>query len=311
MLELGSINSQMNKTVGIHENFQAVSVARRAQESIGKNLLGQTFPHVNVDLKLTLFSEVEHKWKTSWFDYAMEQLSELDRENVAEGYPPVSDNKKNTAKQILIKLNSLGIESSLIVYSTMESEVAIRLKSNDFSLLILIINENEIETYYSFFNGDTEISSDTAPFENFYYFLMTQLVRLGKSCFMQFSRMWVVSPEKEKRRLIFRPDAKNQSLLEFGKKNLDLLQEKSLVMANATQHRIHLVALGSSQIVANKQYVNLDMQDNRLIRLSSLEQMPQPALLAKSENLRNQSLRDFANGPQKISTNLGPVVSLI
>ena len=301
MLELGYNNSQINKTVGVHGNFQELSASMRAQESIGKDLSGQTFSRVSVNLKLPLFPEVEHKWKTSWFDYAMEQLSELDRENAAEGYPPISDNIKDTAKQILNELNSLGIESSSIVYSTMEGEIAISMKSKNFSLLILVINEKKVETYSSFFNGDTEISSDTAPFKNFYYFLMTQLARHGETYFKQSSHIWMPSPEKEKQHWFLQTNARNQSSLEIDTKNSDLLRDKSSILTNTTQHRISLATLGSFQIVETKQSVALDVPDNRLSCLSLRKQTPQPALLARNENLRIQSLLDFASrGPRTL-----------
>lgn len=126
-------------------------------------------------------SENQRKRKTGWIDDLLKQLCELDEEIAEEGYPPVSDNAKLTAKQILVELDSLGINPPTIVYSTMDGEIAISSKSQNYSFLILIVDEENIESYSSFFNSDTECNKYTAPFKDFFDYLKTRLHQLDET----------------------------------------------------------------------------------------------------------------------------------
>ena len=58
----------------------------------------------------SLISGVKYKWKTSWIDDAIKQLGEIDEEIAEEGFPPINDNAKKTAKKILNILNLEGME---------------------------------------------------------------------------------------------------------------------------------------------------------------------------------------------------------
>ena len=67
---------------------------RMPQESIGKVLSRQTSMHKNTNMNSSLFSEGQHRWKTSWIDDAIKQLGEIDEEIAEEGYPSINDNTK-------------------------------------------------------------------------------------------------------------------------------------------------------------------------------------------------------------------------
>ncbi len=175
-----------NKTdFAIPENTQSKSALSWAQESIRKVLSRQTSMHENVELDLLLFSKGQHKWKTSWMDDAIKQLGELDEEIAEEGYPSINDKTKRTARKILDILNSEGMESSPFVYPTIEGEIEINFKSGNYSLVILVISEKNVETYSSFFNSNTEYHSYTAPFKEFNDFIVSQLRILRTTSLLQ------------------------------------------------------------------------------------------------------------------------------
>lgn len=125
-------------------------------------------------------SENQHNRETRWIDEAIRELCEIDEEIAEDGLPPIKDSAKLLAKRVLVKLDTMGIDNSPYVYPTMDGEIAIDFKSQIYSLLILIINENNIESYSSFFNSDTEYNNFTAPFEDFFDFMKTQLHRLNE-----------------------------------------------------------------------------------------------------------------------------------
>ena len=133
----------------------------------------------------SLFSEGQHRWKTSWIDDAIKQLGEIDEEIAEEGYPSINDNTKKTAKKILDVLNSEGMEYDPVVYPTTEGEIAIDFRSRNYSMLILVINEKSFETYSSVFNGATEYHSFTPPFKEFNDFIVSQLQALRKTLLSQ------------------------------------------------------------------------------------------------------------------------------
>ena len=132
-----------------------------------------------------LFSEDQHKLKTSWIDDAIKQLGELDEEVAEEGYPSINGSIKKTARKILDILNSEGMECAPFVYPTTEGEIEINLKSRNYSLVILVISNKNVETYSSLFSSDTECHSFTAPFKEFNDFIVSQLRALGKTSFSQ------------------------------------------------------------------------------------------------------------------------------
>lgn len=125
-------------------------------------------------------SENQHNRETRWIDEEIRELCEIDEEIAEDGLPPIKDSAKLLAKRVLVKLDTMGIDNSPYVYPTMDGEIAIDFKSQNYSLLILIINKNNIESYSSFFNSDTEYNSFTAPFEDFFDFMKTQLHRLNE-----------------------------------------------------------------------------------------------------------------------------------
>ena len=125
-------------------------------------------------------SENQHNRETRWIDEEIRELCEIDEEIAEDGLPPIKDSAKLLAKRVLVKLDTMGIDNSPYVYPTMDGEIAINFKSQNYSLLILIINKNNIESYSSFFNSDTEYNSFTAPFEDFFDFMKTQLHRLNE-----------------------------------------------------------------------------------------------------------------------------------
>ena len=126
-------------------------------------------------------SENQHNRETRWIDEAIRELGEIDEEIAEDGLPPIKDSAKLLAKRVLVKLDTIGIDNSPYVYPTMDGEIAIDFKSQNYSLLILIINENNIESYSSFFGGDTEYNNFTAPFKDFFDFMKTQLHRLNET----------------------------------------------------------------------------------------------------------------------------------
>jgi len=126
-------------------------------------------------------SENQHNRETRWIDGAIKELCEIDEEIAEDGLPPIKDSAKLLAKRVLVKLDTMGIDNSPYVYPTMDGEIAIDFKSQNYSLLILIINKNNIESYSSFFNSDTEYNNFTAPFEDFFDFMKTQLHRLNET----------------------------------------------------------------------------------------------------------------------------------
>ena len=132
-----------------------------------------------------LFSEDQHKLKTSWIDDAIKQLSELDEEIAEEGYPSINDSMKKTARKILDILNSEGMEYAPFVYPTTEGEIEINIKSRNYSLVILVISEKYVETYSSLFNNATECHNFTAPFKEFNDFIVSQLRALRKTSLSQ------------------------------------------------------------------------------------------------------------------------------
>ena len=132
-----------------------------------------------------LFSEDQHKLKTSWIDDAIKQLGELDGEIAEEGYPSINGSIKKTAKKILDILNSEGMEYAPFVYPTTEGEIEISIKSRNYSLVILVISEKNVETYSSLFNNSTECHSFTAPFKEFNDFIVSQLRALRKTSLSQ------------------------------------------------------------------------------------------------------------------------------
>ena len=165
----------------IPENIRAENALSWAQESVRQSWHRQASQQEIIYWKLPLISDVKHKWKTSWFDDAIKELGEIDEEIVEEGYPSINDNTKETAKQILIDLNTLKIESSPYVYPTIEGEIAIDFKSKNYSILILVINEKIVETYSSFYDSDTEYHKYTIPFENIFDFTISQLRALREA----------------------------------------------------------------------------------------------------------------------------------
>ena len=126
-------------------------------------------------------SENQHNRETRWIDEAIRELCKIDEEIAEDGLPPIKDSAKLLAKRVLVKLDTMGIDNSPYVYPTMDGEIAIDFKSQNYSLLILIINENNIESYSSFFNSDTECNSFTAPFKDFFDFMKTQLHGLNET----------------------------------------------------------------------------------------------------------------------------------
>ena len=126
-------------------------------------------------------SKNRYKSKSRWFDEAIKQFCEIDEEIAEDGLPPIKDSAKLLAKRVLVKLDTMGIDNSPYVYPTMDGEIAIDFKSQNYSLLILIINKNNIESYSSFFNSNTEYNSFTAPFEDFFDFMKTQQHRLNET----------------------------------------------------------------------------------------------------------------------------------
>lgn len=110
-----------------------------------------------------------------WLDEALQELSELDAECAEEGFPPISDAMKETARNLLSDLHAMGIESSAFVYATMEPEISIDFKGQDFSLLILVRDGTSIEVYSSFLEGDTQIDKYAAPFKDFLDWLKMRL----------------------------------------------------------------------------------------------------------------------------------------
>ena len=126
-------------------------------------------------------SKNQNKRKSRWIDEAIRELCEIDEEIAEDDLPPIKDSAKLLAKRVLVKLDTMGIDNSPYVYPTMDGEIAIDFKSQNYSLLILIINKNNIESYSSFFNSDTEYNNFTAPFEDFFDFMKTQLHRLNET----------------------------------------------------------------------------------------------------------------------------------
>ena len=126
-------------------------------------------------------SENQHNRETKWIDEAIRELGGIDEEIAEDGLPPINDSAKLLAKRVLVNLDTMGIDNSPYVYPTMDGEISIDFKSQNYSLLILIINENNIESYSSFFNSDTECNNFTAPFEDFFDFMKTQLHRLNET----------------------------------------------------------------------------------------------------------------------------------
>ena len=180
------MNFSMNKTEFENpENFQAKSATLWAQESNGKDLSRQNSLYENFKMYSSLISDVKQKFKTFWIDDAMKQLGEVDEEIAEEGYPSISDNTKKTAKKILDILNSEGMEHAPFVYPTTEGEIEINLKSRNYSLVILVISEKNVETYSSLFNGATECHSFTPPFKEFNDFIVSQLLALRKTSLSQ------------------------------------------------------------------------------------------------------------------------------
>ena len=176
----------MNETnFRIPDNPQSKSATLWAQESNGKDLSRQSSLYENVKMYSLLISGVKYKWKTSWIDDAIKQLGEIDEEIAEEGFPPINDNAKKTAKKILNILNSEGMEYAPFVYPTTEGEIEINLKSRNYSLVILVISEKNVETYSSLFNSATECHSFTPPFKKFNDFIVSQLRALRKTSLSQ------------------------------------------------------------------------------------------------------------------------------
>ena len=126
-------------------------------------------------------SENQHTRETRWIDEAIRELGEIDEEIAEDGLPPIKDSVKLLAKRVLVKLDTMGIDNSPYIYPTMDGEIAIDFKSQNYTLLVLIINENNIESYSSFFNSNTEYNSFTAPFEDFFDFMKTQQHKLNET----------------------------------------------------------------------------------------------------------------------------------
>ena len=126
-------------------------------------------------------SKNRYKSKSKWFDEAIKQFCEIDEEIAEDGLPPIKDSAKLLAKRVLVKLDTMGIDNSPYIYPTMDGEIAIDFKSQNYTLLVLIINENNIESYSSFFNSNTEYNSFTAPFEDFFDFMKTQQHKLNET----------------------------------------------------------------------------------------------------------------------------------
>ena len=84
-----------------------------------------------------------------WMPNALAQLSQVDEEAVAEGYPSISDVATRSAERLLFALGDSPIAPA--VYPSMDGEVAIYFKSPvaTAALLILVNNHGEAGCYAS------------------------------------------------------------------------------------------------------------------------------------------------------------------
>ena len=84
-----------------------------------------------------------------WMPDALAQLSQVDEEAAAEGYPSISDVAKSSVERLLFALGDSPIPPA--VYPSMDGEVAIYFKSPvaTAALLILVNNHGEVGCYAS------------------------------------------------------------------------------------------------------------------------------------------------------------------
>lgn len=84
-----------------------------------------------------------------WMPNALAQLSQVDEEAAAEGYPSISDVAKRSAERLLFALGDSPIAPA--VYPSMDGEIAIYFKSPvaTAALLILVNNHGEVGCYAS------------------------------------------------------------------------------------------------------------------------------------------------------------------
>ena len=78
--------------------------------------------------------------------------------------------------------------------------------------------------------------------------------------------------EGEECHWIFRPEASHELPPEIGAKYPDLSHHDSHIVPGTAEHRIHLVALATFEVVSPQQSIVLHVSDYRLHGLSSLEQ---------------------------------------
>ena len=133
-----------------------------------------------------LSSAVAATWglRAGWMPNALSQLSQVDEEAAAEGYPPISDATRRSVERLLFALGDNPIAPA--VYPSMDGEVAIYFKSPvaTAALLILVNNCGGAGCYASIHGKNRRrrySDSSTLPDE----FLKEQLRALGGASLWQ------------------------------------------------------------------------------------------------------------------------------
>ena len=104
---------------------------------------------------------------TSWLDAALEELAGIDEEIAEEVWPPICASHREAAGRVLEQLAE-AVDNPPFVYPNAEGELSIDFA--DPSALVLLLDEERMEVYYSHESG-TAVRDFKAPFDGLVEFI--------------------------------------------------------------------------------------------------------------------------------------------
>ena len=174
------------------DTFRDLHAERQARLSWGSSAFQSWQPETHRSFGASVRSDVwfsttrRSGFGSRWLARALLQLKQIDKEAAEESYPPINDEAKRRAKQLLSAVNSCPIEPA--VYPSMDGEIAVYFKSPvaAAALLILVNNEGGAACYSSI-HGESRrkryVDSSKLPDD----FLMERLRALRESTLSQTS----------------------------------------------------------------------------------------------------------------------------
>jgi len=122
--------------------------------------------------------------RAGWMPDALEQLSQVDEEAAAEGYPPLTDVTRKSVERLLFALGNSPIAPA--VYPSMDGEIAIYFKSpSAAAALLILVNDSGGAGCYASINGENRLTryEDTSVLPD--KFLKEQIRTLGGTSLWQ------------------------------------------------------------------------------------------------------------------------------